>query len=156
MNGPKLPSELERLERELARRPRPEPSAGLRDRVMRAVEAELGRAEPCRAEPPRMRAHGWLGFAVAAAATVLIWMNLSMSAASATRYEMSVPAEPHTMDETARQLRDLLPEISEQEARRYAVILRGGAELIPCADVALNLPTRNRIVTLDDLLPQGE
>ena len=156
MNEPELPHELERLERALARRPCPEPSTDLRGRVLRTVTAELDQAELGRAESPRTRAGGWLSFAVAAAATVLIWMNLSMSAANATRYGMRVPAEPHALDETARQIRELLPGMSQQEARRYAVILQGGADLIPCADVTLHPPAPNRIITLDDLLPQGE
>ena len=151
MNEPELPDELERLERELARRPCPGPSADLRDRGIRTVEAELRRAEL-----PPTRAGGWLSFAVATAATVLVWINLSMSAANATSYDPRLPAEPHALDETTRQIGELLPEMSEQEARRYAVILEGGADLIPCPDVALDRPARNRMNTLEDLVFQGE
>jgi hypothetical protein len=155
MNESELPDELERLERELAERPRPEPSADLRDRVMRTVEAELGGAELRRVQPPRTRAGGWLSFAAAAAATVLIWANLSLSAANATRYDLRLPAEPRALDETARQIRDLVPGMSEQEARRYALILHGGANLVPCLDVASDPPTKGQGKTLDDLSPQG-
>ena len=85
MNESELPDELGRLERELAERPCPEPSADLRSRVLRLVEAELDGAGLRRAEPARPRA-GWLSFAVATAAAVLIWINLSMSAANATSF----------------------------------------------------------------------
>ena len=156
MNESELPDELERLERELAERPCPERSADLRDRVLRLVEAELDGAELRRAEPARPRAGGWLSFAAATAATVLVWINLSMSAANATSYDLRLPAGPHALDETTRQIRELLPEMSEQETRRYAVILQGGADLVPCPDVALDRPARDRMNTLDDLVFQGE
>ncbi len=156
MNDPGLPRELEHLERALARRPCPEPSAGLRDRVLRTVEAELALAAPRRAESLRNRSGGWLSFAAATVATVLVWVNLSMSAANATSDDRRPPVEPHALDETAQQIRDLLPEMSEQEARRHAVILQGGADLLPCADVALDPPGRSELNSLDDLLPQGE
>jgi hypothetical protein len=156
MNEPELPDELERLERELAERPCPEPSADLRDRVLRLVEASLDGAELRRAEPARPRAGGWLSFAVATAATVLVWINLSMSAANATSYDLRLPAETDAVDETARQIRRLLPEMSEQESRRYAMILQGSGDLVPCLDVARNPPARTQLNGLDDLLPQGE
>ena len=85
-----LPPELERLQRELARRPRPDASPELRDRVMGSVRAELargvvaraGRLETERARGPRS---GWLTFAAGLAVGVLLWTNLSLSAAQATR-----------------------------------------------------------------------
>jgi hypothetical protein len=156
MNEPELPPELERLERALARRPCPGPSAELRDRVLRTIEAELVLAAPGQAESARTGSGGWLRFAVATAATVLVWVNLSMSAANATSHDLGPPAGPHALDETARQIAELLPEVSEQEARRYAVVLQGGAELIPCANVALEPPARTQRNSLDDLLSQGE
>ena len=155
MNEPELPNELERLERELAERPCPEPSADLRNRVLGTVEAELDGTAPRPAESLRTRVSGWLTFATATAATVLVWINLSLGAANASSYDLRLPPQPHSLDETARQIRELLPEMSEQEARRYAVILEGGADLVPCPDVALDRPTRNRMNTLDDLFPQG-
>jgi hypothetical protein len=128
----------------------------LRDRVLQAIEAELVLAAPSLAESPRARSGGWLSFAAATAATVLVWVNLSLSAANATSYDLRLSAGPHALDEATRQIRAVLPEMSEQEARRYAVILQGGADLVPCPDVALDLPARNRINKLDYLVPQGE
>ena len=156
MNEPELPDELERLERALAGRPRPEPSADLRDRTLRLVEAELDGAELRRAEAAGPRAGGWLSFAVAAAATVLIWGNLSMSAAIATSYDLRLPADPHALNETVRQIRRLLPEMSEQESRRCAVILQGGAGLVPCPDMAPGPPARSQLNSLDAIFTPGE
>ena len=157
---PQLPPELDRLERDLAERLCPGPSTELRDRVIRTVEGELGHAglPPAglrRAGLPSTRASGWLAFAVSTAAAVLIWVNLSLSAAQATSYDLRIPAEPHSLDATARQIRELVPEMSKQEARRHAVLLHGGADLVDCPSVAA--PRRkDRASTWMALFPQGE
>ena len=168
MERPELPPELERLQRELADRPRPEPSAELRDRVMRQVRAELAPAESGRAELARAgrleaesarrqkQKNGWLAFAAGMAATVLLWMNLSLSAAHATSSNLQMPAGPRSVDATARQIRELLPEMSPQDARRHAVILQSGSDLVRCASVVPGGPARGRLNDLEELLSQGE
>ena len=57
METPPLPPDLERLERLLAERERPEPSAELKARVIRNVETELRQANL----PPK-RPNGWWSF----------------------------------------------------------------------------------------------
>jgi hypothetical protein len=76
---PPLPS-LRDLERELAGRTSPEPPARLRDRILAAVAAERHLATD---RPPRPL---WKGVWAAAAAVVLA-LNLAMSAVNAFRYE---------------------------------------------------------------------
>jgi hypothetical protein len=79
MENEQLPPELQELEHTLASRSLPEPSAELHQRILADVQVQL-RAE--------RRSDRWR-FAVAVAAVVLIWMNLSMSATQATDFGFS-------------------------------------------------------------------
>ncbi len=153
MENPRLPPELERLERDLVERPSPAPSGELRDRVLRGVEAELG---PDQTGSANGRSNGWWTFAVAMAATVLVWLNLSLSAAHATSYGLHLAAEPQSVDLAARQIRDLLPEISRRDAQRYAAVLQAGSNLIGSPDLAAGPRMQRGSLALDDLFPQGE
>jgi hypothetical protein len=156
METPRLPPDLERLERDLAGRPRPEPSPKLRDRVMRDVRAELehavvASAERVETERVRRQRSGWMTFAAGLALSVLVWLNLSLSAAQATSYEWHRRAGPRSVDVTARQIRKLLPELSPQEARRHALIVQVGSELVECPSVVGRPATPDRMSALDDL-----
>jgi hypothetical protein len=108
--------ELERFEAELVESlavwPRPE----LRSRVARTVTREL----------TRDRHNEWLAFVGAAAAVLALLANLSWSVARGTSY--SEPA-PRPDDRIVAQLRELLPDMSESEARRHALVLRGAARV---------------------------
>ena len=98
-----LPPELEWLEQDLAGRACPEPSHDLRRRVMTDVRAELRRDRARR---------NW-AFAAALAATVALWMNLSLSATQATDYGLRCDGHAAATDAGPRQidlLRELLPE----------------------------------------------
>ena len=66
MTNWQLPGDLERLEHRLVHRSREEPSAAVRGRTMAGVQAALR----------RQRSGGWRMLA-AAAAGVLVWLNLS-------------------------------------------------------------------------------
>ncbi len=156
MEDPRLPPELERLQRDLAERPTPARSADLRDGVMRSVEAELGPVRPEQNGLANGRPNGWWAFAVAMAATVLVWLNLSLSAAHATSYGLHLAAEPESADRAARQIRDLLPEISRRDARRYAAVLQAGSNLVVAPDVAAGPRKQHDFGALADLLPEGE
>jgi len=156
MEDSRLPPELERLEGDLARRLTPAPSADLRDGVMRCVEAELASARPERNGQANGRPSGWWAFAVAMAATVLVWLNLSLSAAHATSYNLHLAVEPESTDLAARQIRDLVPEISRRDARRYAAVLRAGSSLVVAPDVAAGPRRQHGLSALGDLLPEGE
>ena len=92
-----LPSELQRLERSLAAGGGVGPPEGLRRRVMADVRSELRRE----------RVRGGWAFAAAVAATVALWMNLSLSATQATDYGLRCDAAVSTCDAAPHQI-DLL------------------------------------------------
>jgi len=159
MQPSELPPELERLERELAGGPRPEAPPELRDRVLGSVRAELEggeRASAGRGEtaPARSRASGWLSFAVGLALGVLLWMNLSLSAAQATSYGRHLRSAA-SLETTADRIRELLPDLPEEEVRRHAMALRAGSDLAPCPSVA-GRPAAGRLRGLTELLSEGD
>lgn len=108
--------ELERFEAELAESlaiwPRPE----LRSRVARTVAGELQLG----------RRNEWLAFVGATAAVLALVANLSWSVARGTSHAEPAPRPDERM---VAQLRELLPEMSEFEARRHALVLRGAARV---------------------------
>ncbi len=124
MNPPPLPDDLADLERRLAGRPRPDPPAELRSRVLSAV----GRAR----RPPDFGL-GW--FAAAAAVLALLAINLSMSVANGARRRLGGELSPYEIAASADRLHEVLPELSAQEARRQALLLEGRARLTPGAPV---------------------
>ena len=133
MKDTDLPSELGRLERELAERPRPAVPPGLRRRVLAAVPVELRRQ--------RRRAR-W-AFAAEVAAAAMLWLNLSLSATTATQGAPRRRGDPSAVRATAREIRRLLPGLSPREALACATTLRAGATLRGCPPrPARLLPTR--------------
>jgi len=137
-----LPAELKGVERDLTGRPRPDPSAELRQRVINGVRAELAQD----------RVRGRWAFAAAVAATVLVWANLSLCAVQATDYRLDIGAERPSADALAEQIRQLVPDISEREALRQAVLLRAVSSLAPLPDVPAPSAAQDRFRALDDLL----
>ena len=143
MDDLNLSPELERLERELAERPWEEPSAALRARVIGGARTELGR---------QRRQAGW-AYAVAAAAAALVWINLSLTATRATDYRLA-PGEPDAaVDALACQIRELLPEVSRQEAVRQAVLLESGSKLAWCPRPQTGPTVLAPLNRLDQVLP---
>ena len=98
-----LPPELQRLEHTLAEHPRVAPPDDLRLRVMADVRSELRRE----------RAHDGWAFAAAVAATVALWMNLSLSATQATDYGLRSDRSVAMPASTPSQL-ELLQELFPQ------------------------------------------
>lgn len=150
METPQLPPDLERLEQLLAGRERPEPSADLKERVIRSVKAELPRAEL-----PPQHSNGWWAFVAATAACVALLLNFSMSAARASSYDLRLAAEPRDFDASVRQIQEMLPELSDREAMRCAVTLQAGSNLARLPHVATGDPA-GRQADLDDYLREGE
>ena len=150
METPQVPPDLKRLERLLAGRERPEPSADLKERVIQSVEAEL-----LLAEVPLQHAGGWWGFVAATAASVVLLLNLSLSAACATSYDLDLAAGSQSLDASLRHIRELLPELSRREAMSYAMTMQASSNLAQCPDVATDDFSR-RLADLDDYLPKGE
>ena len=141
-----LPADLQQLERDLAGRPRPDPPAELRQRVIQGVRAELqGNGSGNR----------WT-FAAGVAAAVVVWVNLSMSATLATDYG-SRPTSPRLqVDKLAEQIQQLLPELSEHEALRQAGLMQAGSQLSRYPMLPTGPAAPRHRGNLDGLLPQGE
>ena len=123
MENFELPDDLADLESRLAGRPRLEPGATFRDRLLAAVRQELqdGGAAP-----------GWRAswqFAAAVAAIVVLWANFSMSVANDTNWRLA--GDPKSVDTKAlaAELRKLFPDMSEQEANRQALVVQGRSRL---------------------------
>jgi hypothetical protein len=109
-----LPDDLAELERRLAARPRGEPDAAFRQRLLASVSDELQRDR-------RRAANGAWRFAAALAAAVLLGAYLSMSAA--LNMDGRRGDDGGEITAAAKRLQQLDPDMSEQEARRQALML---------------------------------
>jgi hypothetical protein len=121
--------ELQAVERALAQRAIEEPSSELRRRVLHDVQVAMLAQ---RQKTERLR-DTWQ-FAAAVATVVLFWMNLSMSATQATDFgfRRGMSAEPTESIETmTQQIQQLAPEFTPEEARRQAVLMQAGSNMIP-------------------------
>ena len=123
MTDQRLTPDLERLEQQLASRPREEPPPRLRGRIMGCVEIELRRTRSF-----------FDGRMLVAAAAALVWLNLSLSATNATQAPLGSSDPPELAEPLARQIEQLLPELPRVDARRLAVLYRAGSGLVPCPD----------------------
>ena len=125
MDPSDLPHELQDLERRLSARGRLEPSAGLRPRVLAAVRREL-------AARPAPTQWGWAGFwqyAGAAAAGLLLVLNLLMSMGNRSDFPASRAANGADVQQAAALICELVPFITPEEAAREALLLRAGSHL---------------------------
>jgi hypothetical protein len=125
MNDFPLPPELQRIEQELAARPRGGPSLQLKERCLGGLQTELR----------RQRAGSRWAFAVAVAATVLVGLNLAISAGQATDFGLMRDGRQQSVQKTAEEIRRLLPEVPPQEATRQALLLHSGAGIVACPKV---------------------
>jgi hypothetical protein len=107
----------------LAHRRCPEPEAGLRERVLAAVQAEQGR-------PARGRGTGAWGRAWQAAAAVVLALNLALSAANGLRYQ-ALPAR--VADLPGRAGPGPAP-VAETEDRPWRLAAAAVARLAPAPD----------------------
>jgi hypothetical protein len=114
------PQDLESL---LARRRCPEPEAGLRECVLAAVRAELGR--PARSRGARTWSRAWQ-----AAAAVVLALNLALSAANGLRYQ-SLPVR--VADPPGRALPGPVP-VAETDDRPWRLAASAVARLAPAPD----------------------
>ena len=120
-----LPPELQQLEQALVAVPREQPSFQLKERCLHSLQAELGRPQS---------GNRWT-FAIAIAASVLLGLNLSLSATQATDCGLRLDGRQQSVENTAAEIRRLLPEVSPREAARQAMLLHSGATIVPCPNV---------------------
>ena len=121
-----LSVELQELERALAGRPLPGPSAHLREKVLGDVRRRL---------PPDRELARWR-FAVAVVATVLLWLNLSLAATRTTDCGLRLDGPGQSIETACLQIEQLVPELSPEQSRREAILLRAAAALILCPDLS--------------------
>jgi hypothetical protein len=121
-----LSAELQALERALASRSLPGPSADLRQKVLGDV----------RRRAPLERGRARWRFAVTAAAGALVWLNLSLVATRATDCGLRPTGPGQSIETAGRQIEQLLPELSPQQSRRQAILLRTGSALVLCPDLS--------------------
>jgi hypothetical protein len=140
MSDPELPPDLAAIERRLAGRPRIEPSPEFGARLLAASRDALHRPLAGRMAPP---SHTWRSWASVAAAALLA-INLSMSIATATDWNLKPAGEPGLASATVNRLRELAPDLPESELRRQVLLVRAGAGLAPAVDLT---PTREQIYT---------
>jgi hypothetical protein len=126
MEAWQLSAELQELERALAGRPLPEPSAHLRQKVLGDVRRRL----------PADRGKARWQFAVAVAAMVLLWLNLSLAATRTTDCGLRLGGLGQSIETACRQIEQLVPELSPEQSRRQAILLRAGSTLVLCPDLS--------------------
>ncbi|MGD0517137.1 MAG: hypothetical protein ABSA26_06335 [Thermoguttaceae bacterium] len=143
MNSYTLPPELESLERELAARSAPQPKAELRQRITAGVHNGMRRER---------RMDFWR-FAAAAAIVAAVWLNLSLSAASVTDFHFQLADNRPSVEKTAREIQNLLPEMSESDARREALLLYAGNNLVMYPKITVSPTAINQMRDFKDLLP---
>lgn len=116
------------LERALRQRLGPEPSAGLRDRVLDDVRQAL--AEPA---PPAVGRWAGAAYWAAVAAVLIVGLALSQMAASVTPFfDRPVPAAPvATVRAAADLMRQVSPGLTQDEAGRLALASASRGELLP-------------------------
>jgi hypothetical protein len=142
MNDFKLPPELENLERELAVRSCPLPAAELRQRVTAGVHNHLRRER---------RLDYW-HFAAAAALIAGFWLNLSMSAARETNFHFQLYDHNPSVEQATREIQKLLPYMSEKDARREALLLCSGVNLVMYPKIYVPSATINHTSLPKELL----
>jgi hypothetical protein len=126
MPDEELPPELARLERELALRPMPLPSAGLRQRIQAAASRRIS---------PQASPMSMVEFVLALAAVILLCANLSMSLANQTDYGLARSFDTARIDATAQEIAQLFPDTTLAEARWQALPLQMGTYLSPSREM---------------------
>ncbi|HEY4760028.1 MAG TPA: hypothetical protein VIH42_05550 [Thermoguttaceae bacterium] len=143
MNDWQLPPELESLERELAARLTPDPSAELRLRITGGVYTQLRRER---------RQESWR-FAIAVAIVVGVWINLSFSAVQHTDFLFKANKETPPVEQTAQQIQNLLPDMSESDAQHEALLLCSSSNLLMYPRIDIPPTAINQILNFNGSMP---
>lgn len=123
-----LPEDLADLERVLASRPIPPPSPDLRGRVIAAIRRRSAGG------PPGESISIWR-FTAAVTAVLALCLNLSMSAANHADWDVWPRPQQRDVSSVARELSEAVPELSEQEAFRVALVMESCSRLILAPDL---------------------
>ena len=134
MEPDRLPPELEELERQLSARLLRDPPPELRQRTLGRIEAEL-LGDVAQNNESRDEVRGRWAFATAVAVSVLVWINFSLCATSATNCRLGLEANRERVSRTTAQINQLLPELDVREASRQALLLEAGSRLALCPEM---------------------
>lgn len=114
-------------------RGRVDPPAGLRQRVLAAVAEELKQPRPTSApssRAPFSRVPSGRGAWLTLTAALVVWVHLSWSAALSLRLPRK-SLSTAAVTAQASLLRQLVPELSEADARRMVVVWSAGSATPP-------------------------
>lgn len=112
-----LPPELAEMERRLAERRQPVPSASFRQRVLLAMQSE---------RTPR---RSFWNAAAVLAASVLLGLNLGLSVANRRAWSQAERIDNADIETAVRSLRQRHPDLSIWEAHQFAVLMQSPPEL---------------------------
>jgi hypothetical protein len=143
MNDFPLLPELEKLESELIFRSTRPAGEQFRRQIASSVHKSLKREQQL----------DFWRFASAAALVAGVWLNLSLCAASVTDFHFQLADKGRSMEQIARQIRDLAPILSEENARSEAAILCSGGYLPVYPNIPFPAATTNRAPISDYLMP---
>jgi hypothetical protein len=107
-----IDDELDKLENALTRRQTPLDPA-LKLRVLECVKRERSKPDSRCVKP-----NGFWRFALTAAAVALVMLNVSLFAANHTVWSFSPRLDGQDLAKRMSDIRELLPEISDEDARR--------------------------------------
>ena len=128
MDPTDLPADLQALDALLRRRRVPEPPAGQRDRVLAAVRREV----MARGLPWWRRPGAWQT-AAAAAAVLVVWLNVAVGTVG-ERWDLpSDGRSVQALEVCAARIQALVPDLPRREAYRQALVLRAGVAPVAVA-----------------------
>lgn len=151
--------DLEGVERLLAAGPQPEPAPALRQRVLHHVRTELHRSAPVlyRSMTVESRRNDVLPrwrLAAAAAAIVLVWASLSLTAAQVV-FAAFQPQEPRrAVTNIAKQIQELSPDFLPDESLHEARLLQLAGEVASGPIFGVDQPVRG-VGRRDGAKPNG-
>jgi hypothetical protein len=138
----RLPEDLERVDRLLARAPRCEPSAALRRRVLDQVRAELRGVVPVfvsrniglpssvlngwQAQLRRRRQQSKWSLAGAIAATLVITVGLSLGVLQASSFALQQGELTPTLSDIAWRIQQIAPQVSQRDSEYQASLRQIG------------------------------
>jgi hypothetical protein len=142
MNDWKLPKELQRLEDELKALPRPALPASLLTRVDHDMYVRL-RSD---------RRRRWYAFVVAAAASALLWANVSFRVGLATDFHLTGQPKQSSVTQLEEQLHGLFPDLDVREIRRQAVMIRASSRIAPRLAGSVSATRSRQLTDIDKFL----
>ncbi|MCP4379148.1 MAG: hypothetical protein GY794_23625 [bacterium] len=110
-----LAHELTELETELANRNLAQVPDDLRRNVLADVRNQL--------HAPRRTSSNFWSFAAAVAACLMLGLNLAIASVSVSDYSPAVPVNTADVDEATRLVKKLLPELTDEQAKRHSMML---------------------------------